>query len=409
MEELTLKILKEAMAGTAAAFRCVTTYQPAGGVGDKVFPPTYEGGKYAVEERVVENGEIVNCVVLDSVQSQANRMELALLEGRRAGLFELPLVTAAFNDDRLRKKFKITSLEAPHRVADAIFRDSLYKGVIFRKSEKGKILDHADISNATGLFGLCPTALVFGIWDSTGPRGGLGAKIQRAIVSEMIGYGALEGVKTSSRIDPAQITLKAATVYERAEKSASSPDWTVDESLAMRDKNQPKKVGKDGKPSEINHGNVTPTIETGGFTLSYARQTTVLSLAALRRLRFPPAGESKSSSERDRVARTLLASLGLMSAVLVREQGADLRSRCLLVPTEDFVWELLANSPGKNEPKKYSLTGGQAVEVYKAALAEAKSSELPWEDEIELLPSEDLIKLVARSQELAMHQAEGDE
>jgi len=42
---LDLQILRNAITGQAAAFRCVTDYQPAGGAGDKVFPPTYEGGK----------------------------------------------------------------------------------------------------------------------------------------------------------------------------------------------------------------------------------------------------------------------------------------------------------------------------------------------------------------------------
>jgi|GEM_PF-6876034 len=60
MEKLTFEILKKAVTGTAAAFRCVTEYQPAGGVGDKVFPPTYEGGKYAVEDRIVD-GQPVPC------------------------------------------------------------------------------------------------------------------------------------------------------------------------------------------------------------------------------------------------------------------------------------------------------------------------------------------------------------
>ena len=44
---LELETLKAAVAGNAAAFRCVTEYQPMGGPGDKVFPPTYEGGRYA--------------------------------------------------------------------------------------------------------------------------------------------------------------------------------------------------------------------------------------------------------------------------------------------------------------------------------------------------------------------------
>ena len=400
MQELTLEILREAMAGNAAAFRCVTTYQPAGGEGDKVFPPTYEGGRYAVEKRVLPDGRILDCVVLDSVQSQANRMELALLEARRADRFELPLVTVTFDDDRLQKKFKITSLEAPHRVADAIFRDSLYEGVIFRKSVKGKVLDNADVTNATELFGLCPTALVFGIWDSTGPRGGLGAKFQRAIVSEMIGYGALEGVKTSSRIDPAQITRNAGTVYERAEKTNSSPDWTVDEGLATQVKNQPKKVGKDGKPSEVNHGNVTPTITAGGVTIARAQQTTVISLTALRRLRFPLNGAASSEGHVDTLARTALAALGLAAAALTRDESADLRSRCHLVATSPPEWELI-DKPGQ-APLRFELSGDSAIALLNEAIEAAKAAGLPWDGEIELQPADDLIELVRRSQELAV-------
>ncbi len=88
--KLDLSNLKQAIAGHAAAFRCVTEYQPVGGVGDKVFPPTYKDGEYAVEKRVVEGGEVLDCVLLDSVQSQANRMELALLEASRDRRIELP-------------------------------------------------------------------------------------------------------------------------------------------------------------------------------------------------------------------------------------------------------------------------------------------------------------------------------
>ena len=200
---LDLPTLRDAVAGTAAAFRCVTTYQPAGGPGDKVFPPTYEGGKHATEERIdPETGTRCPFVLLDSVQSQANRMELALLEAHRAGKVRLPLIETTFDQDKLLSKFTVTSLEAPHRVADALFRDSLLNGVMFRKSAEGKILDTAHIRNATGLFGLCPTALVFGLWDSTGPLGGLGAKFQRSLVSEIVGYSAVKGVDTTSRISP---------------------------------------------------------------------------------------------------------------------------------------------------------------------------------------------------------------
>lgn len=409
MEKLTLDVLKKAVTGKGAAFRCITEYQPAGGVGDKVFPPTYGDGKYAVERRMID-GQLVPCVLLDSVQSQANRMELALLESRRAGRIDLPLVTVTFDDERLQKKFTVTSLDAPHRVADAILRDSMLDKVMFRKSEVGRVLDNADVRNATGLFGLNPTALVFGIWDSTGPRGGLGAKFQRALVSEMIGINVELGSKTSSRIDPAQIMLDGGPLYERALNSDGLPDWTLDEKLAVTEKNQSKKLGKDGKgkPSEANHGNIKPDRVEGGFTFARALQTTVLSLAALRRLRFPLDGAADSNNNVDEIARITLAAIGLAAATLAREEGADLRSRCLLFPTQKFVWELL-DSPGE-EPKQFELTGKDAELLLSQTVAETKAANLPWHKDIPLTPSPDLLSLVARSQELAMQQkVEGGE
>ena len=390
---IDLQTLRDAVGGTAAAFRCITDHQPAGGSGDKVFPPTYEGGKYATEDRIdPATGEVRQCVLLDSVQSQANRMELALLEAHRAGKVELPLLVARFDQDELPKKFAVTSLEAPHRVADALFRDSLLSGVIFRKSVKGAILDTADTRNAAGLFGLCPTALIFGLWDSTGPRGGLGAKFQRAIVSEIVGYDAVVGQKTASRIDPAQIRLEAGPLYVRNSAGDDEPEWM------LNDKSNPKKLGKDGKPSEANHGNVTPSIEEGGFTLSKARQTTTLSLAVLRRLRFPLNGAADSDHNVDLAARTALVALGLAAGSLARVD-TDLRSRCQLFAEQEPVWELL-DRPGE-PPREFALTPEDALKLLEAAVAEAKNAGLPWEGVIELTPSSDLVELVRRSQELA--------
>ena len=399
---LNLQILQNAIAGRAAAFRCVTDYQPAGGQGDKVFPPTYEGGRYATEERVnPDTGEICQCVLLDSVQSQANRMELALLEAYRSGTVGLPLLVTRFNQDELHKKFTVTSLDAPHRIADALFRDSLLDGTIFRRSETGNVLDHADIGNATGLFGICPTALLFGMWDSTGPRGGLGIKFQRALVSEIIGYDAVQGARTASRIDPAGIRLQAGPLYERPSDSTSEPSWTSDETLGT------KRLGSGrsatGRPSEANHGNVVPNIADGGFTISGARQTTVLSLAVLRRLRFPLNGSSDSDRETDQIARTVIAALGIAAGTLARED-TDLRSRCQLFAEQEPEWELL-DRPGQT-PEKFTVTPEDAIELLNSAIANARNAGLPWEGEINLTPSSELVELVRRSQELDLESAE---
>lgn len=391
--KIDFQALQDAVGGTAAAFRCVTDYQPAGGPGDKVFPPTYEGGRYATEERIdPDTGEKRQCVLLDSVQSQANRMESALLEAHRANRVQLPLLVTRFDQDTLLKRFAVTSLEAPHRVADALFRDSLIDGMIFRRSAKGAVLDTADIRNAAGLFGLCPTALLFGLWDSTGPRGGMGAKFQRAIVSEIIGYDAVEGARTSSRVDPAQIRLGAGPLYENGSESDDAPHWT------LRQNHGSKKLGRDGKPSEANHGNVTPGIESGGFTISKATQTTVLSLSTLRRLRFPLDGAVDSGPDIDVAARTTLAALGLAAGALARNDG-DLRSRCQLFALQAPVWELL-DRPGES-PKQFECDSETALAILGEAITEARGKGLPWEGEIALTPSPELVELVRRSQELA--------
>jgi CRISPR-associated protein Csb1 len=405
MTDLTLDLLRDAVAGTAAAFRCVTDYQPAGGPGDKVFPPTYEGGKYAEEERVDPiTGEVVRCVLLDSVQSQANRMELALKDALDApGGPLLPILQVEFGGTDLSKRITVTSLDAPHRVADAIFRDSLIdegdKRVPFRHSKKGRVLDESDLRNATGLLGLCPTALLFGLWDSTGPRGGLGAKFQRAIVSEIVGYGAVQGKKTASRIDPLQIMREAAAVYQ-----TENGGWTLSEELARRDKGKPVKVGKkgEGRPSDINHGNVPPSISDGGYTIRFARQTTVLSLPAVRRLRFPLPDSQGGTvlAEANLEARAVIVALGIAAATLLREQGADLRSRCQLVPSGSFVWELLRVPPA--ESSTYVVNGAQAQALLNEAIAAAKAVGLPWEGKIDLEPSDDLLALVRASQKVAM-------
>ena len=446
--KIDLETLRNAVRGTAAAFRCMTDYQPTGGPGDKVFPPTYEGGKYATEERIdPATGEVRQCVLLDSVQSQANRMELALLEAHRAGTVHLPLLVTRFDQEQLLKKFSVTSLEAPHRVADALFRDSLLNGTTFRESEKGRVLYTAEVRNATGLFGLCPTALIFGLWDSTGPRGGLGAKFQRALVSEIVGYDAVAGVKTASRIDPAAIEKRAGPVFrtesggwtlvpEKAKKDAKGkpvlykPRQGKD---VVYDPNSEKDVPDQGRPSVINHGNVTPDYDyarnnnqiqyetkidergetvrvkpriLGGFTISRAQQTTTLSLAVLRRLRFPLNGAADSNHDTDLAARTALAALGLTAGTLARID-TDLRSRCQLFAEQEPVWELL-DRPGES-PRKFELGPEDALKLLETAIAEVKNAGLPWEDEIELTPSPELIELVRRSQELASTSGEGED
>lgn len=370
---------------TGAAIRSRTKLQPAGGEGDKVFPPTYMGSKYAVEERVdPSDGQRKKCVLLDSVQSQANRMEDALQEAVDRGQVAFPLLVVDFSDiDLINPVGRISSLQLPHRVSDAILRDSMVDDTPFRASEYGSLIDKASLANATPLFEVCPTALLFGMWDSTGPKGGMGVKFARVMVSEIIGIDAEIGVRTSSRIDPLQIRSGAQVVKSK------DGSWV--------NANGAKAKGA-VSPSEINHGNIPPDISAGGVTIRYALQTTVLSMPGLRRLRFPINGRHDSAV--DDAGRTVLAALGLCAATLAAESGFDLRSRCLLWPSELMKWEVLAQ-PGK-APEQFTLDSKAAIDLLNSAVKAATEAGLPWRSEpVVLKPSSNFAQLLQRSQQLA--------
>lgn len=401
---LDLDGLRSAVTDGAAALRLTQRLEA---ISPKVFPPTYEGGKYATEERVIKHGDgqpvRVPCVLLDSVASQANRMEAVLQEAYDGGEIDLPMVSVDFEAINHPGIRKITSLQAPHRIADAILRDSTLgsgkDAPKFRSSEIGKQIDDLTTGYATPLLKYAPHCLIFGMWDSTGPKGGLGVKFARAVVSEVIGVNVEAGVKTGSRIDPLNIRVNSGVLYE-----AKGGGWTLDESDAVQEKKKPKKLGKDGKPSEANHGNVTPGISDGGFTIEYAEQTTVLSLPALRRLRFPSKAGERSSPERDTAARTYLAALGLLGATLAVEAGYDLRSRCLLRAADAVVWQKLGR-PGEADAW-FTLDRSGAIDLYRAALAALEPAGLsPHLEEVALTPEAKLLTLVTESMRIEANES----
>lgn len=420
MPELNYDSLKNALESDASAIRIVTDLAPAGGEGDKVFPPTYQGNVYARETRIID-GAHQKCVLLDSVQSQANRLELALLEWHRECPQDkkpFPLVQIDFSGTEAEEIGKFTALEAPHRIADAVFLAAEIveggKKKPFRhpkdpkkESSIGSLVEKSRTADATGLFGLCPTALIFGMWDSHGARGGLGEKFQRILVSEIVGVDATEdGRRPASRVDP---LIKVAGESLKI-KINSDKTWTVD-----------IQSGKD-KLSKVGLGNVTPSLQVppdqrrglespynhGGVSIRFARQICVLSLPALRRLRFPLDGEKDASLP----ARMTLAALALAAVARQWKQGFSLRSRCDLVPKHPMKVEIV--SPGKSE--EFTLSPEAAEKLVFQCAQEACQAGLPWPPlrleepwsggELTLRPNTELVKAIARSRELAMEQRE---
>ncbi len=410
MTQLTFKLLRDSVSSKAVALRSRMTLQPAGGEGDKVFPPSYSversaSHKYAVEERQVGNSDnVTTTVLLDSVASQANRAELALLEGWERGELIFPVPYVDFSEDGgITDYEKLTVLEAPHRLADAIFRDSLLDGTLFRLSDIGQAITEATPRDATELFRYSPTSLLFGMWDSTGPKGGLGSKFQRAYVSEIVGFDAKVGKKVGSRIDPLQIEKVAPD--DRVYNSALPGEvWTDDPEKAEMAKNKKpahasrgSESGEAGQPSKINHGNIVPSIDSyaGGVTISSALQTTVVSFAALRRLRCK--GHTREAEAALHVA---VAALGVAAIAYQYEMDFDLRARCLLLPTHPPKIELLRRDGSPGEVVDIDRTSSR--KILEQAATQAREAGIGWEtNEIRLVPAPKLLELIRRSRKVS--------
>ncbi|HEU4654082.1 MAG TPA: type I-U CRISPR-associated RAMP protein Csb1/Cas7u [Steroidobacteraceae bacterium] len=412
-----------------AAIRRRQILQPVGGKGDKIFPPTYPGdGKNAPPRHVFEKRRIADrevwCVLVDSVQSQANRLEESLLDAVRNGV-TIPHVVVDFSGSNLAGVTQITSLDAPHRVYDAILRDSLTTGTQpqkFMESENGKKLAAASLKDASALLEISPNALLFGAWHSTGQGGGLGAKFARVLISEIVAIEvpieevvnrrtgevsvSTSGRRTGSRVDPLGV-MKDVKIYRSAE---NENEWTPIEAKAAKDDRGnaillPTKSGKPGRPSIINHGNVTPNFQQLGITCNHLEHTFVLSFAALRRLRFG------GSLEKDAAGRALLAALGLLALTEQDARGYALRSRCDLVCDGASPLELV-HADGSVDPKQsVNLDSKTARELYEEAVDVAKKKGFSLSAKTELRPQEKLVEIVRKSQELALSGAgeEGDD
>lgn len=420
---LTYDDLRVGVAGDAVGIRARATFEPLGGPGDKIFPPTYGVGvtpetRYADEKRFVPSadgadGLVARAVVLDSVASQANRFELALLEAIQQGEIAVPVTSVDFRPfSDLAGLDRISDYEAPHRIFDALLRDSYDGEHLFRNGAAGRAVTEAQPRSAAGLYHHSPHTLVFGGWDSTGPRGGLGAKYERAITSEIVAVGVEPGVRTASRIDPTGIVKQAGPLYE-----AANGTWTLDEAQAVTENGKRKLLGakkkgeqgggrEAGRPSQANLGNVTPSIErtAGGVTARQIIGTTVLSFIQLRRLRFPtqPDGsvlDGRQRSDAEVAARTALAALGIAAAALAFEEGFDLRSRCVLTARRPIGFEVVSRD---GSTSTFDLTGSEAAKLVTETAERAAAVGLPWRSgEMFLRPSDRLVDLIRRSHQLA--------
>jgi CRISPR-associated protein Csb1 len=218
-----------------------------------VCPPTYAAGKrgeppHISFRRAFVDGQPRDIVVLDSPQSQSNRVEQAILAAHRAGRMSYPDIEIAFPAASHEPVYSV--LQLSHRVYDAVMRACTLDGKPFFETEIGRAILESRPSSATALFVHAPVTLVLGAWDSNGGGGPLSAKIPRLLTSEIIGLDASPAEVSATKFDPMDIRANVAELL-----------LTTNPVRRFEIKGTAGKSSKEkGKrPSELGFGSVPPS------------------------------------------------------------------------------------------------------------------------------------------------------
>ena len=385
MSAYSLKLLKDAV-GAASLVRFRLRLSPANDDG-LVYPPTYESGKHIFRPAWIDGVER-QAVLLDSVQSQANRLELAILEASRRGEISYPDVVVDIAASTGHETYSV--LELSHRIYDAALRACKVEGTLFPETVVGKAVADARQERATALFEHAPLMLLLGGWNSHGGGGPLVAKLPRIITSEVIGLDAKPVERGAVKFDPMDIRKSAGPVYES--RDAARLYETDPKSPLVKD----AKKGK--KPSEIGLGNV-PAYGERGAVITEARMTSLVSMTAARRLRFPDQ-QNQYSSARDSAGRVATAALGVFALASQIRTGFCFRSGCDLVPMQNPTFEIVGTS--LTDIQSPSIDYASALAVLREALAEAKAHGLEWRSSvIRATADERLVTLVENSRRVS--------
>ena len=362
--------LKALLAGCADdsfddGIRIDSELEPVGGPGGPVKPAVYEGGNYQRDRRWAAAGdsEPTQVIVIDNVPSQANRLEHALRQHRRSisiPEFLLDFSTMPHLPSHLPKS--LSSLEFPHRNADAYLRDSELDGQDFMKTEIGEAIFGATAQTCGPLVAWFPQALLYGFWQSHLGKKRQNTKHARAWVSEIVGW---QPASTETKV----LGLKGdALNLSTDEPVTSNPNDRTDWDVGKVGKIE---GGKNDKLSEMGHGQVPfMGVDAPAASVSFARvtQRATVSFAQLRRV-----GLGTGASEADAAVRALLVALGLHAHQLAFGRGFALRSGAELRPRVTTATWL-----GEDRDESCDLNGAAATrELLGAARQHAESVGVP--------------------------------
>ncbi len=305
--------------------------EPLSGPGGPVKPAVYEGGNYQLDRRWASPGdaEATPVIVIDNVPSQANRLEQALRRDREASSIpEFILDLSELGSLPAHLPRSLSSLDFPHRNADAYLRDATLGDADFIKTDTGQAIFGATAQECGPLMSWFPQALLYGFWQSHLGRKRHNHKHARAWVSEIIGW---QPASTETRV----LGLKGDPLNLNTDEPVSSdPDdrtiWGIG--------GEKVEGGKSDRLSELGHGQV-PFMgsDAAASAVSFQRvtQRATVSFAQLRRVSLG----RDASREADAAARALLVALGLHAHQLAFGHAFALRSGADLRPaTTTVTW-----------------------------------------------------------------------
>ena len=307
---------------------------PVEGADAVVFPPTYaytdDNKKYNID--CLSDGTKV--ATLDSIGSQANRMEMmfkedAALEADAVSLASLvPQVNVKYGDG-----LSVSLLDAGHRLADALVRSSVRldddafageagQGKDLHERAKEAFLAYQG-GDASHIARLAPTSLVFGAWDSRGTQ----AKLPRIVQSVIRAWGVSPMTRSAQYNPPIDYMADAGAFSQDAIKKAGKID-------GPKTKNKFAKAGFLHVPATGQHGGVV--------VHGVIRRDVTVNLIALRKLQ--DAGDGNGSNLRRYV-------LGLSLAVAAEPLDGFLRQGCLLTadPNAPREWSTVSRD-GSRQP-----------------------------------------------------------
>ena len=280
---------------------------PVEGHDGVIFPPTFVGGRYNIDPPPPKEDrwKTPNICLIDSVGSQANRIEPQFKEKRYAALIPQIEVTVTNenNEDEVATKEKktINILDVGHRAGDALLRYSTLQEKLQAAFESVLIG-----GNAEQLAKIVPTSLVFGVWDSRVTQ----AKLPRLVSSIIRAFDVREMTRGAGYVPPVDyFGLKVFSEEQKAEAEATAKGDS---------KNPLAKLGFVHHPPTGSHGGV---VADGGI-----RRDATLSIAALQQL---------NATDDDSTLALRRYILGLSLVALTMNTSTYLRSGCNIVIDPD--------------------------------------------------------------------------